>query len=195
MTVQHQFLDSGYFFPAWEVDTLFLGTFNPLCGEQLDYYYRRRSNGFWKIIKHFDSLNEFDFSNFQELKEFMTLKKFGCVDVIRCVTFPEVDRNEICGNGYTDDNLFKVKNYSREYNFEQIKRFISEQNITNIFTTWGNRDKPKEFRTLVTDFEIFCSNNQSNFNKLKSPSGRLYKGEEINRIHSNWFLYLNPILG
>lgn len=195
MTIQHQFLNSDLFFPTWEIDTLFLGTFNPICGEQLDYYYKRKSNGFWKIIKYFDTQNEYDFSNFQDLKQFMTLKRFGCVDVILSVTFPEFDRNKICGNGYTDNNLFKVKNYSREYNFEQIKTYTSLRGIRNIYTTWGCRNNPKEFGNLISDFENYCFNNQVNFVNLKSPSGRVYKGDEIRRIHSNWFYHLNPIMG
>ena len=195
MTIQHQFLDSDIFVPNWEINTLFLGTFNPICGEPLDYYYRRKSNGFWKIIKHFDSQNEFDFTNFEDLKKFMTLKRFGCIDVIRSVTFPEVDKNKICGRGYSDDNLFRIKNYSREYNFDYIQTFTLERGVSNIYTTWGCRNSPKEFRNLLSDFENYCNVNQVRLVNLKSPSGRVYKGEEIQRINSNWFYHLNPILG
>ena len=101
MTIEHQFLRSEYFFPNWNINTLFLGTFNPICGEQLDYYYRRSFNGFWKILKHYDENEIYNFTDFNQLKRFMIDKKFGCVDIIRTVTFPDVDGQKICGNGYT----------------------------------------------------------------------------------------------
>jgi hypothetical protein len=194
LTVQHQFLDSGYFFPDWEVNTLFLGTFNPLCGEQLDYYYRRRSNGFWKILKHYDTTNVYDFSDFQSLKRFMEVKRIGCVDVIRSVTFPDSDRSKICGDGYTDSNLFKVRGYTREYNFEQIKEYVINNKVSNILTTWGDRKDPNEFKDLLQDFESYCLENEITFINLKSPSGRLYRGDRVEEINSNWLQHLTPIL-
>ena len=124
----------------------------------------------------------------------MSLKRFGCVDVIRRITFPDVDRDKICGKGYSDDNLFRIKNYTREYNFEQIKSFISERSIRNIYTTWGCRNNPKEFRNFISDFENYCYDNQVSLVNLKSPSGRLYRGDDIETINSNWFFHLNPIL-
>ena len=193
MRIMHQFLNSEYFFPNWKVETLFLGTFNPSCAEQLDYYYRRRLNGFWKIIKHYDTENTFNFQDFNNLKRFMVNKKFGCVDVIKSVTFPEEDKNKICGQGYTDDNLFKVNNYTREYNFDSIKNYVIEQNVKNIFTTWGKRCKPLEFGILLADLQNFCSINGIRFCQLKSPSGRLYRGNNIDTINNNWWTNLDPI--
>ena len=66
MIIEHQFLHSEYFFPKWNVNTLFVGTFNPICGEQLDYYYRRKFNGFWKILKHYDESEIYNFSDFND---------------------------------------------------------------------------------------------------------------------------------
>ena len=100
MLISHQFLSKSYFFPNWEVDTLFIGTFNPSCGSPLDYYYQRKSNGFWKILKQYDTGSNYDFSNFENLKSFMILKRFGCVDIIRSISFPDLDKNKICGKGY-----------------------------------------------------------------------------------------------
>jgi G:T/U-mismatch repair DNA glycosylase len=193
MIVEHQFLHRDYFFPNWSVNTLFLGTFNPECGEQLSYYYGRNSNGFWKILKHYDLDNRFDFSDFQELKRFMRLRRFGCVDIIRRVSFPDLDRDKICGNGYSDGNLFRIRNYERDYNFEQIKNYIIQNDIMNILTTWGNRENPMEFRNLLNDFKIFCSQNEINYTPLPSPSGRLYKGDKIYTINNSWWNILDQI--
>jgi hypothetical protein len=194
MIIKHQFFNSEYFFPNWKVNKLFIGTFNPICGEKLDYYYRRKSNGFWKILDRYNSQNQelkdFTFSN---LKKFMINKEFGCVDVIRSVSFPKIDKDKICGNGYTDSNLFKVKEYIRDYNFEQIKEFIHKKSIKYVFTTWGNRCNPKEFGDKVMDLNNFCSHNGVVFIHLNSPSGRLYKGDKVNTINSNWWNNLDSI--
>lgn len=193
MTIEHQFLRSEYFFPNWNINTLFLGTFNPICGEQLDYYYRRSFNGFWKILKHYDENEIYNFTDFNQLKRFMIDKKFGCVDVIRTVTFPDVDRQKICGNGYTDNNLFKTKLYSREYNFEQIKKFLLHNKVKNVFTTWGCRNNPKEFRNLLSDFQTFCHTHGILYVQLNSPSGRMYRSDNINNININWWTNLDRI--
>jgi hypothetical protein len=193
MTVEHQFLNTPYFFPNWEVDTIFLGTFNPICGESLDYYYRRSSNGFWKIMKRYNSKKYSDFPDFEGLMEFMTFKRFGCVDVIRKVTFPDFDKIKICGKGYSDGNLFTVKNYMREYNFERIKNFLNERKIINVFSTWGYRTQPNEFLYLVTDFKRYCSQNGVRFTELMSPSGRVYRGNNVNDINRSWWEKLDPI--
>jgi hypothetical protein len=112
MVVNHQFIDKEYFSPNWDVNKLFIGTFNPECGEPLDYY-RRKSNGFWKILNKYNSsptdLIDFEFT---DLQKFITNKKMGCVDVIKSVTFPSQDKNKIFGYGYSDSNLFTVKNYT-----------------------------------------------------------------------------------
>ena len=120
-------------------------------------------------------------------------KKFGCVDVIRTVTIPDVDRPKICGNGYTDNNLFKTKQYYRQYNFEQIKKYILDNKVKNVFTTWGCRDNPKEFRNLLSDFQSFCYTNEIIYVQLNSPSGRMYRGNNINNINLNWWINLDRI--
>ncbi len=195
MIIEHQFIHSEYFFPNWKVDKLFIGTFNPMCGEQLDYYYRRKSNGFWKILNRYNSQNtelkDFTFSN---LKNFMINKEIGCVDVIRSVSFPNKDKDKICGSGYTDSNLFKIKEYIRDYNFEQIKEYIQNKKIKYVFSTWGNRCNPKEFGDKVMELNNFCSYNGVVFIQLNSPSGRLYKGDKVNIINSNWWNNLDSLL-
>ena len=187
MIVNHQFSNSPIYFPTWDIDKLFLGTFNPSCGQQLDYYYRRKVNGFWKILKHYDYNNKYNFNDFNQLKGFMTDKCFGCIDVIRSVDFPDIKEKKICGTGYTDNNLFTVKGFTREYIFEDIKNYIIRNNITNVFSTWGVRNNPKEFNILLTDFKVFCTQNEINYTPLDSPSGRLYKGPNIDRININWW--------
>ena len=120
-------------------------------------------------------------------------KKFGCVDIIRNVSFPDIDKPKICGTGYTDNNLFKTKHYSREYNFEQIKKFLLLNEVKNVFTTWGCRDNPKEFRNLLSDFHFFCNSNGIFYGQLNSPSGRMYRGNYVNYININWWTNLDRV--
>lgn len=191
MIVTHQFLDSGYFFPTWEVNKLFLGTFNPSCGQQVDYYYRRESNGFWKILKRYNNGNEI--GDFTQLREFMRINHFGCVDVIRSVEFPDTKESDICGNGYSDDKLFTVTDFTRIYNFEQIKNYIIEHQITNVFSTWGGREKPKEFKVLLNEFRQFCTQRGVDYTPLSSPSGWMYYDDNIEKINTEWWSSLDPL--
>lgn len=194
MKILHQFVNEEFYFPNWKIKFLFIGTFNPICGEKVDYYYRRKYNGFWKILEKYNPNHEFDFSTFKGIKEFMKEKKFGCIDLINSVTFPDHDKNKICGNGYTDDNLFRVKNYMREYNIDRLLGLIEENKISHIFSTWGSRDNPREFRNIVQEVNQLCINNNIVFENLSSPSGRLYRGNNINIINQNWYDKLDYLL-
>jgi G:T/U-mismatch repair DNA glycosylase len=195
MEVHHQFYNTEYYFPTWDTNKLFLGTFNPSGGHVLDYYYKRKLNGFWKILKHYDPNNEYNFDDFEDLKNFMTDKEFGCVDVIKRVIFPDNKLDLICGNGYTDDTLFTVTNFTRDYIFEDIKEFINRTNITVVFSTSGKREKPNEFKFLLDDFGDFCRNHNRGiqFINLPSPSGRLYRGVNIERINNSWWEILDHV--
>lgn len=193
MRVDHQFLHEDFFFPNWEVNKLFLGTFNPACGQELDYYYRRIANGFWRILKHYDPDNVYDFREFDQLKNFMRHHHFGCVDVVGSVEFPDHRHNEICGSGYEDSKLFRVQGFLRDYNFVQIKQFIEEHHVTGVFTTWGARSAPVEFVELKEDLRLFCEARGLMYVPLKSPSGRLYRGASIERINKAWWDILDPI--
>ena len=187
MKIVHQFLKKEYYIPTWKIKFLFIGTFNPICGEKVDYYYRRPSNGFWKILEKYNTKDKFDFSTFHGIRKFMIEKEFGCIDIINSVTFPDSDKNEICGIGYTDRNLFRVKNYNREYNINGLKGLIEKNDISHIFSTWGKRDKPKEFKVIVREINRICANKNIVFKNLSSPSGRLYRGNQKNIINNNWY--------
>ncbi|MBK7764112.1 MAG: hypothetical protein IPI46_12340 [Bacteroidetes bacterium] len=187
MEVYHQFHNTNKFYPTWEVDYIFLGTFNPVCGEQLDYYYRRKSNGFWNILKaYFDPNNEYNILTYIELESFVKAKKIGCIDVIKKVTFPDDMRDKICGKGYSDQTLFTVTNFKREYTFEEIKEFLIKRKVEKVFSTWGKRDSPSEFLNEVNNFVTFCDENSICFTPLPSPSGRCYRGVNIPIITNEW---------
>jgi len=194
MIIKHQFLLTKHFFPNWKINKLFIGTFNPECGEKIDYYYRRKYNGFWRILDKYN-LQKMCLTNlkFDDLKIFMAENKFGCVDVIKSLSFLDENKEKICGKGYSDSNLFTVKGYNREYNFEEIKTYIKLNKVQYVFSTWGKRCKPKEFRMKILDFQNFCSINRIKFIHLDSPSGRVYKQNNQANINSNWWEALDKL--
>jgi hypothetical protein len=191
MVVSHLFWETNKFIPQWDVKYLFLGTFNPSCGGNvhLDYYYRRPSNGFWKILKeYFDPQNRYPIDTFNNLRTFMVDKKVGCIDIISSVDFPDSLQEEICGNGYEDSKLFRVKGFTRTYTYQSIQDFILNQNGKPcVFSTWGVRNNPNEFSEKLFTFQEFCRVNEIPFTNLPSPSGRVYKGNRIHEINQSWF--------
>jgi hypothetical protein len=175
--IEHKFLNSKFFFPFWEIETLVLGTFNPCCGEETDYYYGRCQNNFWKTIEEIKELDYRWFqNNFDRKYEIMQTHKFGCVDIIKSIEITdEIKRKDICGSGYSDQILFNSKNCMLEYNFEKIEFFIkNNNNLKKVINTWGKRNKPKLFNQHISFLKNLCENNNIKFiSDCPSPSGRL----------------------
>ena len=175
-TIDHQLLDSNHFLPSWEIKTLVLGTFNPSCGEKVDYFYGRCMNNFWRICEEIYNLDYMYFQNqFDRKLNFMIENQFGCTDIIKKVqVYENINVKEICGSGYSDQILFTAKKCTLEYNFKEIKSLISNSNITTVINTWGKRESPKSFLDEINDLELYCiSNNIQFIRKCPSPSGRL----------------------
>lgn len=174
--IEHQFINTNFFFPDWKVKTLVLGTFNPNCGEKTDYFYGRCQNNFWRTM---EDLYQLDFmwfqNNFQRKQEFMKKHEFGCTDVIKSIWKSDlVEIKEICGAGYSDSILFTAKKCTLSYNFEEIKSFIKKNNVEKLIHTWGKRESPLNFRKHINELKIFCSQNKVLFiDECPSPSGRI----------------------
>jgi hypothetical protein len=177
MNIKHQFIDSDFFLPNWDIDTLVLGTFNPNCGKKTDYFYGRNSNLFWRAIESIcDKAPSSLQDNYSAKNELMVLFKFGCSDIISSVEFNESVRDKICGKGYSDSILFTLKYVAPVYEFEKIKNYLIQHNILKVINTWGKRKSPKNFLLQINDLELFCQANQIDFIRCcPSPSGRLKK--------------------
>ncbi|WP_289060370.1 hypothetical protein [uncultured Zobellia sp.] len=48
--INHQFLNMPFYTPDWEISHLFLGTFNPEGGDNVNYFYGRSKNKTWKLL-------------------------------------------------------------------------------------------------------------------------------------------------
>lgn len=187
--IEHQFINQDFFFPLWKIDTLVLGTFNPQCGEQTDYFYGRCRNNFWRSIEELYNLEYMFFQNNLKRKlEFMRENKFGCADVIKSISKSNVVMDkEICGSGYSDQVLFNAQKCTITYQFTEIKEFLSNNNIKRVINTWGKRNNPSHFKRNIDDLESFCNQMGVEFIRIcPSPSGRLKGENNMNKL-SNFY--------
>jgi len=179
--VNHQLLEKDFFIPNWDCSTIILGTFNPVGGTNVNYFYGRESNYFWKAISLIDKKKEDYYhscirENRDDHFKLMKDNKFGCIDIIKSVNCPIERLNTIVGNGYTDQNLFHGA-IERIYQFEEIKRFIERIHSSDlkIINTVGQRfdnPAPVEFAIKLNDFKNFCNNKNVEF--ISSPSASAY---------------------
>jgi len=184
MKINHQFLNEAFFIPDWEIEYLFLGTFNPEGGEKVNYFYGRESNFTWKILSEIfeNDFYPYDTNNFSNFIKQLELKKIACMDIIKSVEFDEktYDEMRIKGKGYKDSNIINNK-VIREYSTVEIISIIKKNKNVKIFTTWGNGSNLKEWRTELIKLKDFTT--------LKSPSkaARVPKGlSKFNYVLEDW---------
>jgi G:T/U-mismatch repair DNA glycosylase len=191
--IDHQFLNSKFFLPNWKMQTLVLGTFNPSCGEDTDYFYGRCQNNFWRTIEEINNLDYRWFqNNFERKLKFMKENAFGCTDIIKSIVISDgVERKAICGYGYSDQILFTAKKCTLTYHFEEIKSFIKKNNVSKIINTWGKRESPADFKKQVAELKTFCKqNNVLYIDECPSPSGRLRGKEHKKHLAEFYKLHL-----
>lgn len=186
MKVNHQFLEKEFFIPNWEVNYLFVGTFNPIGGHPVNYFYGRESNYLWKVLSQIfdDNLSPFSCDNLDVFFDKLKYHKIGCVDMIKSVEFDEefVDVKDIVGNGYSDSKIINKK-VIRKYNTETIINFMENNPKAKIYSTWGSGTKFAEWNNELDKFP----NNK--IIKLVSPSraARVPKGSsKFHFILENW---------
>jgi hypothetical protein len=173
-TIEHKFLNSDFFLPTWDTETLVLGTFNPSCGEETDYFYGRKRNRFWRALEALTLNEKYYFDNNLSRKEkVMKNYKFGCTDIIKSIKINENYRNRVCGNGYSDSALFTLREVIATYQFGEIKKYLLSNKIKKVINTWGMRNKPNIFKNQVNDLEFFCNEHEIIFiRNCPSPSPR-----------------------
>jgi hypothetical protein len=163
--IQHQFLNQDWFIPNWESQTLIIGSFNPECGEQVDFFYgREKNNKFWRSVAMLLNFqpNHFFQGNAEErlaikIKYLQSLG-WGCVDFIREIDVREHFKPRICGEGYMDSNLFNVGNVNRTYNTGQILMRLNEGDVKHVIIALGDRNAPAEYNNQKQNFIHACQN-------------------------------------
>ncbi|MDD2445839.1 MAG: hypothetical protein PHX09_03410 [Clostridia bacterium] len=133
--IYHQFLNQ---IPDWQINYLFLGTFNPESGEKVNYFYGRHRNQTWKILSNIFNVN-FDLNDkvlfLNQLKNY----KIACLDVINSVDIPNDQISHIIKDSAIINNFVK-----REYNTDNILNIISKNNC-KVFSTWGKGSNNKDW--------------------------------------------------
>ena len=182
-TIKHQLLINQHYIPSWDINYLLVGTFNPSGGEQVNYYYGRKTNMTWKLISTIfgEEINPNN-SNFIEL---LKKHKIGCIDLISSVTCDEAKIPQIIGNGYSDSKIINKK-VTREYNTAIINQLSKSNPNLKIFSTWGKGSNLKEWRLESEKIKI-------NSNLLSpSKAARVPKGvNKFDYVLRDWQLKFN----
>jgi hypothetical protein len=170
--------------PSWEVEYLFVGTFNPKGGKHVPYYYGREKNQFWKLLSSiFDSTFEVDKTDFFEQ---IIKHKIACIDIIDSIEksngtmFSEIELENICGKGYSDSVILSNK-YKRNYSTELINKIISENKNIKVYSTWGKGKSLKNWNIELSKIKFNAN--------LVSPSlaARIPKGmKKFDFMISDW---------
>jgi hypothetical protein len=177
-TINHHLFTNQHYIPTWKINYLLVGTFNPTGGEQVNYYYGRKTNMTWKLISAIfgEEINPNN-SNFIEL---LKKHKIGCIDLISSVICDEAKIPQIIGNGYSDSKIIN-KQVRREYNTAIVNQLSKSNPNLKIFTTWGKGSNLKEWQIEVEKIKISS--------KLKSPSmaARVPKGaNKFEYVLTDW---------
>lgn len=170
MRIDHQLANKDFYKPNWKVKHLFVGTFNPSGGEEVNYYYGRETNKTWQLISKIfkDEFNVTDPEAF-----FKKLKAHGiaCMDLIHSVEAPSEQTAKILGKGYKDSAIINKK-VVRQYNDTTIQKIIKDNPGVNVYSTWGKGPSLKEWKGKVAIVK--------NMINLVSPSmaAKVPKGSE-----------------
>lgn len=176
--IEHQFKNKEFYLPNWEVEYLFVGTFNPSGGEKVSYYYGRKRNRFWKLLSEVFKTelipDSIDF--FEKLKR----HKIGCVDLINSVQTNGYDLDKITGKGFKDSNIIN-STVERIYNTQSILSIIENNEKIKVYSTWGKGPKLKEWREEVEKIPMIINL------PSPSPAARVEKGfSKLDYVNKKW---------
>ena len=176
--VNHHFIGEDFYFPNWEISYLFLGTFNPMGGEKVPYFYAREKNLTWSTLsKVFDvDFNPMDIDFINKLSK----HKIACMDLIKSIKVDKKDLEKIIGQGYKDTNLINGSTII-EFNTKNILEVVNKNSGLKVFSTWGKGPNFKLWKEEI--------NSIPNIINLVSPSmaARVPKGHKKKEfVFNDW---------
>ena len=177
-TINHQFNSESFYIPTWEVQHLFVGTFNPTGGALVPYYYGREKNQLWPLLSEIFGAELNPSSD--DFWELLRRHKIACVDMIHSVTASEERIDAIIGKGYKDGAIIN-RGVVRDYNTSSIIQLVANNQGIQVYSTWGKGSSLKEWRGEVQQLGPVIP--------LVSPSlaARVPKGEaKFNYMLSDW---------
>lgn len=182
--IDHQLKINENYFPDWKVSHLFIGTFNPAGGDQVNYYYGRQRNRLWEILSNLFN-TDFD-PNSGEFIQLLQKYEIACVDMIDSVLVLKEDVSKVIGEGYKDSAIIN-KRVSRKYNTDAIINLSKLNPDMNIYSTWGKGSTLKEWKNEIVKLGDVIP--------LVSPSmvARVPKGtNKFDYMLSSWQNQISP---
>jgi hypothetical protein len=201
MSCLHKFLNDqnhlnkeNCLIPNWEIETLFIGTFNPSKEWNLNneavYFYGRNKNYFWSLLKEFTCNQiQIDRNNYQSLIDFLQYFKIGLTDIIIKINDADLTNNIHVERikRFRDVDLDLFNNI--DFNTDQILNQLKLNKIKQVFITRSGI-YPGNIEYNFSIIENFCNENNILFKRLHTPSGQgLGKGTpRFNKLINAWYL-------
>jgi len=174
MPCEHRF--SNQLIPDWELEYLFVGTFNPSWNYnnavQADYFYGRIRNNFWCILPKVFGGESLKREVLNIKLEYIIKKKIGITDLvinIQDASRENIDDRNKLTKGFSDNVLNR---YILEFNTTNILKLIEHNKSTlkGVFLTRSTLNGIGQIAKHWQKIEDFCIMNNIKTNKLLTPA-------------------------
>lgn len=159
-----------------------MGTFNPLGGQKVNYYYGRETNQTWNMLSRLFN-QSFVTTDFERFKLQLQSTGIACMDLIHSLNAPEDKLKSILGKGYSDSKIIN-KSVVRDYNTDRILKVIQANKDIVVYSTWGKGPSLNEWTSNVEQIQ-----REQKIINLVSPSlvARVPKGKsKYEFMFSDW---------
>lgn len=174
MACKHRFIEQ--LFPDWELEYLFVGTFNPSWNfnnaSQADYFYGRSRNNFWCILPKVFGGESLKNNTLQHKLSYIKHKKIGITDIVKTVINADEQKQQDIKNltsGFSDNILNR---YELEFNTESIKTLIEKNSKTlkGVYLTRSTLNGINQIANQWYEIVTFCKNHSIATHTLKTPA-------------------------
>jgi len=187
MPCNHRYLND--LLPDWEINNLFIGTFNPEWGEDdentVPYFYGRVANNFWCVLPEiFNSHIKFnEISNKEKLQEFLKNNKIGITDIIKSLSNADINNLDHKEMVLTYSDIY-LENFEIEDNLKNIFKLINKNKIQGVYFTRSSFSKIPKIKNLWNNVINKCiEKGINNYKALLTPS--IYGGS-CRQIYIDW---------
>jgi hypothetical protein len=190
MACLHRFLGlhiKNSLFPDWEVDHLFIGTFNPEWDRpnapNAEYFYGR-SAYFWDAVSIIfeDQPFHWNENNKENMIAFCKRNKIGFTDLISIVEDADIQNETHRARIFTvlDSDLEKFENIN--WNTDRIIDYLKSHQPTNIYFTLLSGNNQSIFSREMVKLELRAKELDITSKRLHSPTGAKL-GNGVPRLH------------
>jgi hypothetical protein len=179
--------------PNWEIETLFIGTFNPSIewntNNNAAYFYGRSRNNFWKLLSEF-SCNQIPIerNNYDSMINFLKQKKIGLTDIIIRINDADLNNQHHIEliRKFRDHDLDRFKDI--EFNTKYILKQLALGHIKQVYFT-RSVVYNGSIENNILEIENYCKTQNILFARLNTPSGQgLGSGRpRLNKLIHKWY--------